>query len=142
MLSDDVLSEPLPSGGFRPGNISRIRETVLNDYSLGGREALALDALLARLEDLSVEVAVVWMPVPLRYVELHPNASADFEAAMSLAAQVSEDRGATFIDLSRDFPDSDFADLTHLSDPAAVEFTAALAGELGLSATAPRRSDE
>ena len=129
-LSDEVQAGPAPVDGFRPGNISRIRETVLNDYSLGGRETEALEALLSRLESGTAQVVVVWMPVPERYVELHPGGVEDFEAARTLAASAASDSGALFIDLSRSFDDASFADLTHLSDPAAVEFTTELIGEL------------
>jgi hypothetical protein len=108
----------------------RIENRVLVDYEVGSRELASLRRTLAEVRELGIDVALVAMPVPDRYVRAHPRGTADFEDHLTALRAVADEYDVQLVDASRWYEDDDFEDFTHLFRDAADRFTQRLVDEL------------
>lgn len=108
----------------------RMRDSVLRDYKISARGTRQIERIIRTLERRDVTVILVSMPVPERYIEVHPRGADDFNAAERHIARLAGRMDLPVIDMSDSMPESSFADYTHLSQEGAVAFTRKLQREL------------
>jgi hypothetical protein len=107
-----------------------VRDKQLVRFKLGDEEMASYLNTLETLQDQGTEVAVVIMPVPSGFLELHPNGEDDFLQWTADVTAAAEEIGVPVIDMSRSMPDDGFRDYEHLNTKPAHEFTAKLHDEL------------
>jgi len=145
-LGEWVEEEPGPEADpdqlMAPGNnrtkriekfekeVKRIGREVVNDFSIGEREAEAFRAAIVELQRMGIEVVVILMPVTDAYVEAHPNGEDDFAVFRDFLIAEVDGLGVPYFDYSRTFEDDEFGDVTHLLGEPAVRFTESLADDL------------
>jgi hypothetical protein len=112
------------------GALQRIRNNTLRGFAVGEQEVVAFVATLSDLREMDIEVAVVFMPVPTGYVDLHPNGEADFELFRTTVSDALSEAGIPLFDYSREYAPSAFFDLTHLLGSQAKHFSRRLAEDL------------
>ena len=76
-----------------------------------------------RLGDRGVEVVLVQLPMPDRFVALHPDGAADYAQVAPALAGLADELGVRFLDLTDGFTDDDFVDFTHLDEDGAARLT-------------------
>lgn len=108
----------------------RMREEVLVDYAIGDEEAAAFRDGVRALQRRGVEVVVVLVPVPQRYVASHPNGADDLNAFREWIAAEAGRLGVPLFDHTRAMPNRSFRDYTHLLPDGAEEYTGLLAADL------------
>ena len=101
-----------------------ITEARLANFTVDPTDTERIARSVADLQELGVEVILVELPVPQRFVAAHPNGAADHDRVGVALSELAEEAGVRFLDLSRSFLDSDFVDFTHLDQAAARRFTA------------------
>ena len=108
---------------------------VLNDdiNELLADDVVDIDAIertVAALRAQGIEVVLAEMPVPNRYVALHPAGAEDVTRAHEAVGAIADLLGLPVIDLRYGFTDDDFVDYTHLAAGPAADLTERLATEL------------
>ena len=109
---------------------ARIREGVLGDWVFGEREAEAFRSAIRLLQEQGIEVAVMVMPVPGAYIDLHPRGVADYRAFLASLEAETAALGIPLLDFSSAFTDDAFVDYTHLNGASAAEFSMMVAEAL------------
>ena len=89
-----------------------------------------LAALVTALEDAGTEVALVDMPVTDEYVERHPDGEADYDEYLQALRALARRTGADVFEFDTMRDPDQFADIVHLDEAGAAEFTADLATAL------------
>jgi len=108
----------------------RIRTEVVNDFSVGEREAGAFRSTIVELQRMGIEVVVILMPVPDAYVAAHPDGEEDFAEFQEFVITEVAGLGVPYFDYSHSFDDDSFADVTHLLREPSVRFTELLSADL------------
>lgn len=108
----------------------RIRTEVVNDFSVGEREAGAFRSTIVELQRMGIEVVVILMPVPDAYVAAHPDGEEDFAEFQEFVITEVEGLGVPYFDYSHFFDDDSFADVTHLLREPSMRFTELLSADL------------
>lgn len=129
---DDLLS-PInnrTTDNKTASELRRIRNQVLNDFVIGDTEAADFRRTIADLQAAGVEVVVVLMPVPPRYIEAHPQGRDDFDAFRGWITGEADQLGVPILDYSESMPGAEFVDYTHLGPEGALAFTLRLAADL------------
>ncbi len=110
--------------------LAAVQRTRLAEFSPDPDDMRAIRETIASLQELDIEVIVVELPVPERFVALHPNGAADHAAVGNELSAMAAELGVPFIRKASDHADADFVDFTHLTSTAASEFTASLTAAL------------
>ncbi|MCP3973232.1 MAG: hypothetical protein GY720_01925 [bacterium] len=123
---------------FEEGITAKRRRQVearLTEYSIDANDIAAIHRTVVELRAAGTEVVFVHMPVPQRYVALHPEGAADVASTRTAIDRLGEVLEVDVIDASSGFSDRDFVDFTHLDEAAAAAFTERVVQVL--SGTAP-----
>jgi hypothetical protein len=116
----------------------------LHNYRIDPIDIDALYRTVNALRHRGIEVVLAEMPIPNRYVFLHPEGAADTARAHETIVAISDVFGLPLIDLRYGFTDDDFIDFTHLNQAAAgiltTQLTAALTNAT-LQPSEPEASD-
>lgn len=125
--------ELLPPRPYDPGRLAEdIRREALNDYSVGGSEVAALEALVVALRQQGIAVVFVEMPlVEEDYVPLHPEGADDYERFRKTLRRLADRQGVWLLPADG-FPQDIvlFDDVYHLNVRGAELLTERLAEEL------------
>lgn len=113
-------------GERRAGQI----EARLAAYRIDEADIEAIYRTTEALRQRGIEVILVEMPVPSRYVALHPNGAADVAAAHETINAIGDIFDLEVVDLRYGFTDDDFVDFTHLTETGAARLTASLTATL------------
>jgi len=98
-------------------------EARLRDYRIDESDIEAMYRTVNVLRDQGIGVVLVEMPMPNRYVLLHPDGVADTARAHETIVAISEVFELPLIDLRYGFTDDDFVDSTHLDQTSAASLT-------------------
>jgi len=115
---------------------SRQVQARLRPYLIDPTDIDAIERTAAALRDRGIDVVFVEMPVPNRYVALHPEGAADVARGHEAISALGEILRIPVVDLRYGFADSDFADFTHLTQAGAERLTISLALALSGSGSA------
>jgi len=114
-------------------------ESRFRDYRIDENDIEAIFRTIKSLEAHGVTVVLVEMPVPERYVELHPEGAIDVARAHEAILAIGDLLDHRVIDLRFGYSDDDFVDYTHLGPDAAADLSTRLAASLAANdGTAPR----
>ncbi len=115
----------------------------LRGYAIDPDDVAAVERTVRALEAKGIEVLLVEMPVPERYVALHPGGHDDLRRTHVAVRALAELPGVRSLDMRHGFIDQDFVDFTHLDHAAARRFTGYLAARIADPAaiTDPARGD-
>jgi hypothetical protein len=129
---EDLLSPANDSPGSNKTRreLHRIREEVLNGFTIGEAEAADFEYTVRALQDQGIEVVIVLMPVPPQYIEAHPNGHDDFRSFRQWMMTEADRLGIPLLDYSRAMPGDKFRDYTHLGLDGSIEFSRMLASDL------------
>lgn len=108
----------------------RMQENVLGGFAISDRGTRNITRIVRTLERRGVEVVFVSMPVPQRFIDVHPSGEADFAAAEGHIERLADSLGVPFIDMSDSMRDEAFVDFTHLGREGAAAFSGKLRKEL------------
>jgi len=107
-----------------------IMKARLKGYDVADPDDIAaLRDAVTELRARGVDVIFVAMPVPPRFVDLHPEGGG-IELTTSTIAALGGELGVDVVDVHDRYIDDDFVDYTHLDQPAAADLTAAVARAL------------
>jgi len=105
-------------------------EARLRNYRIDPADIDAVERTASALRSRGIQVVLVELPFPSRYMALHPDGAADTTRAHETIAALADILELPFVDLRYGFRDDDFVDFTHLDRGAAARLTMALAGAL------------
>ena len=111
--------------------IERLRENVFRGYEVSDRGSRSITRIVRTLKRRGVDVVLVSMPVPRRYVDVHPRRALDFMRAKSHIADLAERLEVPFLDMSDSMKSKMFVDYTHLGKKGAEKFSRKLRNKLG-----------
>jgi hypothetical protein len=109
---------------------SLIRDDALADYAIGQTQLEDFRFTVRSLQDQGIEVVVVLLPVPLNYIDFHPNGKDDFLLFLETLRAEAADLGVSLFDYSWAFPDEEFVDSVHLDASGSQTFSHMLANDL------------
>lgn len=107
-LSDDLAVE--------------IRDRLSPD-SLDLDDLASVARVIEQLDHHGIDVVLVEMPVPPRFVALDPQGAENQQVFTAALQALSNEVGASLISVSEPFSDDEFVDYTHLSAEGAVRFS-------------------
>lgn len=110
--------------------LAAVQRTRLTDFTPDPEDVRAIRQTIAALQSRGIEVVIVELPVPERFVELHPKGATDHTLVGNELSAIADELGVPFIRMATGRNDADFVDFTHLTSQAAAEFTRTLAGAL------------
>ena len=116
----------------------------LSNYRIDTTDIDALYRTVSALRDQGIEVVLAEMPIPNRYVFLHPEGAGDTARAHETILAIDDVFDIQIIDLRYGFTDDDFVDFTHLDQSAAAALTTQLTAYLAnttLQPSEPEGSD-
>ncbi len=99
-------------------------------FAIDGTDIAAIHRTIAALDDRGIELILVELPAPDRYVDLHPNDQADLNRVHATIVTIADLTDTRLIDLRHGYTDDDYVDYTHLDESGARALTAELAGRL------------
>jgi hypothetical protein len=105
-------------------------EARFRNYRIDETDIQAVARTVESLRSRGVDVVLVEMPVPDRYVELHPEGADDVARAHETIVALGDVLDLRVVDLRRGYSEEDFVDFTHLNAAAAADLTDRLAGAL------------
>jgi len=108
----------------------RMRDNVLRDYKISAKGSKQISFIARTLEERDTQVVLVFLPVPRRYIDVHPQGHEDFDAAKRHISRLAARLDVPFLDMSRSMGDKWFVDFTHLGERGAVLFSRKLRKEL------------
>ena len=125
---------------LRANHRKTVHDRQLYKFATGPKELRAFSHTISEMKRQGIDVVIVVMPVPKRFLIQHPHGEADFLAWQSEMTKTAKDAGAdAVLDLSRtmrdagmaDPPDDAFRDYEHMwPDAARNEFSPLLVREL------------
>lgn len=107
-----------------------IHSARVSDMTPDVEDVAAVIRTIEDLRDRGVEVVLVQMPVPPRFVELHPAGAASLEQVRNLIAGIGTETNVQVVDLGAGFTDANFVDFSHLDDVSRTRLTEQLATSL------------
>jgi hypothetical protein len=102
--------------------LRRVTQARLAGFSPDPQDVATIEETVAELQGDGVEVVFVELPVPPRFVELHPEGESDHAEVGATFSQIAERTGSRFLRLSEGYDDDDFVDFTHLDQPGIERF--------------------
>jgi len=99
----------------------------LRGFGVSVDDYQTVEAVVNQLTARGVEVVLVELPVPDRFITTHPAGGVDHEQVGLRIGALGDQLGVQHFDLSRGFADDDFVDFTHLDADAAEILTRRLA---------------
>ena len=99
-----------------------VQRARLSGYGIDERDLAAIARVAIELQARDIELILVSLPVPQRFVDLHPNRSSDVRDAHFAIALLGERLQVTVVDMTEGWAESDFVDYTHLGADAVGEF--------------------
>jgi hypothetical protein len=127
----------LSPGGFQPKEPVPLEErrpvdrAILRGFDVGQRGTDHVKATVARLRSHRVRIVFVEMPVPPRFVSLHPDGRADYQRFRRHLRRLATDLKVELLSPPRRLSEGDlFADYVHYNARGAREFTRWLARSL------------
>jgi len=124
---------------FAEDTSERRRETLearVRDFTLDGDDIAAIYRTVRAMQAMGIEVVFAEMPVPDRFVLVHPSGDDDLAQVHEATVALADRLGVEVIDLRAGFTDADFVDFTHLNETGSQALTAALAARMRSPATA------
>ncbi len=118
---------------FDPDTSDRLRlvqSARLRDFALDGAD---IDAILHVGDELAkrdITLILVALPMPQRFVDVHPRTDQDVATVSRALELIAEDLSVTLVGPTRTYDDADFVDFTHLSAAAATRFSTDVAEQL------------
>lgn len=109
-----------------PGSDTLVRSELLNDFSVGGRQAASLRRLVAELEGSDVQVALAVLPVTADYIAAHPEGAIDHDRFLRLTEALASEAGVAHLDLHGWADEAEFADTHHLAGAGADRLSTAM----------------
>lgn len=111
--------------------------TRVADFRLDAADIAAVHRTVTKLRRSGTDVMFVQLPVPERFVELHPDGPSDVAATRGAIDRLGEILDVTVVDATGGFSDSDFVDFTHLDEASAARLTEQIAQDItGVDVTA------
>jgi len=105
-------------------------EARLANFTLDPTDIEAIHRTVVQLRDAGTDVVFVQMPIPERYVELHPGGPDDVAATRQAIVRLGEVLDVEVIDATSGFADLDFVDFTHLNERSAAALTEQVARQI------------
>ena len=99
-----------------------VQRARLRGYGIDKRDVAAIARVAIELQALDIELILVSLPIPQRFVDLHPNGSANVRDANFAIALLGERLKVTVVDMTEGWLESDFVDYTHLGPEAVDQF--------------------
>ena len=121
----------------------RRREIVaarLAGFAPSADDVATIERTISALRSRDVEVVLVELPVPERFVAAHPGGAADHRQVGEVLADLAARLDVRFLRAPDGFGDADFVDYTHLDRPAATEFSRRVAARLAAGDNDARRA--
>ena len=100
------------------------------DFALDPADLAAVARTVAALRADGIEVVFAEMPVPDRFVTLHPNRLDDLDRVHEATVALGAELDVPVVDLRSGYTDADFVDFTHLDEGGAHQLTTTLAARL------------
>ena len=110
------------------GSDTLLRTELLNDFTIGGRQADSLRGLITELQDSGTEVVLAVLPVTEDYVGAHPAGADDHDRFLELVEEIAVEADVPELDLHDWAETEDFADTHHLAGAAADRLSVEMAG--------------
>ncbi len=113
------------------GRRAQLAATRLLDWAPSEDDLRAIRRTVEELTGRGIRVVLAPLPVPPRFVGLHPNGTADLTTFSETIDDLAADLDIDVVDVAVGYEDDDFVDYTHLDREGSVrytrQFTAALA---------------
>ena len=100
------------------------------DFALDPADLAALARTVEALRADGIDVVFAEMPVPDRFVALHPNRLDDLDRVHRATSALGVELGVPVVDLRSGYTDADFVDFTHLDEDGAHQLTETLVARL------------
>lgn len=100
--------------------LAGVQRSRLTDFEIDQGDSAIVESVVTDLLDRGIRVVLVEMPVPSRFLGLHPDGSESYDLASEEISRLGSVTGAEVIDASNWFDDTAFVDFTHL-DRASAE---------------------
>ncbi len=100
------------------------------DFALDPADLAAIARSVDAMREQGIEVVFAEMPVPDRFVALHPNRLDDLNRVHEATVALGDELGVEVLDLRSGFTDADFVDFTHLDEAGSAQLTTTLAARL------------
>jgi hypothetical protein len=110
--------------------LAEIMAAEVRDFRLDDTDAAAVIRTVAELRRRGIDVVLVELPIPDRFVDLHPDGGDDIRRVHELVMALGERLQLPTLDLRPGFTDDEFVDFTHLDKAASAALTTVLAGRL------------
>jgi len=100
-----------------------ITRTRLTGFTPDPDDLLRISNTIRSLQRDGIEVILVQLPVPERFIDAHPNGASDYQTVAPALEALATMMQTRLLRLDDGFTDDDFVDFTHLTKPATSEFT-------------------
>lgn len=107
-----------------------IMRARVHGYEIDERDVDEVSRTVAALQAQGRTVVFVEVPLPERFVRLHPNGAADIASASATIDAIAGEHDVTVLRTTETFTDDDFVDFSHLDADAAHRFSADIARQL------------
>ncbi|MEQ8841154.1 MAG: hypothetical protein RIB98_09235 [Acidimicrobiales bacterium] len=103
--------------------VQLVTEARLADYRIDPDDRALIVATIETLRTQGIEVVLVNLPVPDRFIDAHPRGLIDYRRVAPAVDEIATELDVRFLDLSGGFTDDDFVDFTHLIERATRTFS-------------------
>ena len=110
--------------------LAGVQRARLTDFEISSSDSSIIEDTASRLVEQGVRVVLIEMPVPQRFINLHPDGASSYELVHEEIERISSATGAEVIDASDWFDDDAFVDFTHLNRASAEVLTDVVASYL------------
>ena len=110
---------------FRPdigAERRRVMQARLADFEIDDEDVATIEQTIGKLAEKGVEVILVELPVPARFIELHPNGVDDHALVGAALSSIAERTGSRFLRLAEGYSNDYFTDFTHLDPEGVAKF--------------------
>jgi hypothetical protein len=104
-----------------------IETARLANYKVSAADIASILETIDELKRMDIEVIIVALPIPDRYVQIHPSPEHTTEQVASTIAAIAVSAGVQLVDTRHFLSDGDFVDFTHLNQDAASRYSGELA---------------
>jgi hypothetical protein len=102
----------------------------VSPFSLDRDDLAAIARTIKKLRSQGIEVVLVELPVPARFVSLMPNTEQDHKLFADAVAALGAELNVTVLKPNETFSDDDFVDFTHLTSEAAGRLSSDVGSQL------------
>lgn len=110
--------------------LAGVQRSRLTDFEIDQSDSAIVESIVEALIEQGIRVVLVEMPVPSRFVGLHPAGGESYELVKEEIARLGSTTGADVIDAANWFDDSSFVDFTHLDRRSAEVLSGIVASYL------------